>query len=80
MDLIFRKFQIPHCLMNDSPPIIIAGSRPWNRADIEKLGLTRKVIEVSTREELKEALELETSIRFIFFLHWVAHCASSDYR
>lgn len=70
MDLIFRKFQIPHCLMNDSPPIIIAGSRPWNRADIEKLGLTRKVIEVSTREELKEALELETSIRFIFFLHW----------
>jgi methionyl-tRNA formyltransferase len=28
------------------------------------------VIEVSTRDELKQALEIETSIRFIFFLHW----------
>ena len=56
--------------MNDSLPIVVAGSRSWNRVEIESLGLTRKVIEVSTREELRKALELETSVRFIFFLHW----------
>ena len=56
--------------MNDSSPIVVAGSRPWNRTEIKKLKLTQKVIEVSTPEELKRVLELETSVRFIFFLHW----------
>jgi len=56
--------------MNDSPPIILAGSRPWNRTEIDKLSISRKVIEVSTREELDNALKLNASIRFIFFLHW----------
>ncbi|MDB2639667.1 hypothetical protein N9Y63_02270 [Akkermansiaceae bacterium] len=54
----------------NSTSIVIASSRPWNRKELEKLLLTRKVIEVSTREDLEQALELENSIRFIFFLHW----------
>ncbi|MDB4761664.1 methionyl-tRNA formyltransferase [bacterium] len=50
--------------------IVIASSRPWNRNGLKQITLTQEVIEVSTHDEMMQALELEPSIRFIFFLHW----------
>lgn len=52
--------------------IVIAGSRPWNRAAIDNLTrtLSHQVVSVANREELDAALAVDNSIRFIFFLHW----------
>lgn len=54
------------------PTIVIAGSRPWNQAAVEKLTLSfsDRVILVADRESLDEALNEEAHIRYIFFLHW----------
>lgn len=55
-----------------SPLIVIAGSRSWNQAAVEKLTseLPARVLSVSTREALDEVIRAETDIRYIFFLHW----------
>lgn len=56
----------------DNIPIIIAGSRLWNRIQIEGMidELPMPVCGVSNRSELDKALSEEPGIRFIFFLHW----------
>lgn len=56
-----------------SPPlIVIASSRPWNKAAIEKLTaeLPTCVLNASNREELDEVIKSDADIRYIFFLHW----------
>lgn len=58
--------------MNEETPIIIAGSRPWNHAQIAAFNerTSRKVIDVATPDQLTKALENHPDIRYIFFLHW----------
>ena len=57
---------------SSNPPIIIAGSRPWNAPEAATLlaeysGESRFV---SSPEELESALQVIPDARYIFFIHW----------
>jgi len=51
---------------------IIAGSRPWNSVEIDKIKseVGGEVVGVSTPAGLEQAVADITEIRYIFFLHW----------
>ena len=53
-------------------PIILAGSRPWNRTQIASFSAAslHPVIDVATPSDLIETLKKHPDIRYIFFLHW----------
>lgn len=58
--------------MKKAESYIVAGSRPWNEIEIQKIKseVEGVVVGVSTPTELEEVVADLTEIRYIFFLHW----------
>lgn len=65
--------------MNDMNIYIVAGSRPWNEIEIQRIQseVNGVVVGVSTPLALEEAIERLQGIRYIFFIHW-SHIVASD--